>query len=239
MTTLRLICLDLESPPLFTKERPGAPRVGYEVYIATAVAGAAGRELQWIYRPWAEMIPSLLRGEGDAILCGQGVTAERAEIVEFTKPYAVFDEAVLVREGSEIRRPEDLQGRRVLAIDGSTNMALAQKFIGATVIPFAGTGDDVLGDLVAALRSGEVDAVVDDEVALLPLLDSGDLSIAFSVPTRNRWAIAVAPTNPEMHTVIDAALDCAFATGDVERAWRLWMPELTFPFAIRQTGGTL
>ncbi|MGV9864061.1 substrate-binding periplasmic protein [Rhodococcus koreensis] len=229
MTVLRLICVNLESAPLFTKETPSAPRVGYEVEVAAAVASHAQHEVQWVFRPWAEMIPALRDGHGDAILCGQGITDERATMVDFTRPYAVFDEAVLVRAGDGITSPENLRGKRVLAIDGSTNMSLAQTFTGSEVIPFAATGEDVLGDLVAALRRHEVDAVVDDEVVLQPLLNSGDLEVAFSVPTQNRWGIALAPGNTEMRELLDSALSSAIAAGDLERAWKQWMPTLDYP----------
>jgi polar amino acid transport system substrate-binding protein len=230
-TPLRLICVNLESPPLFSKATPTADRVGYEVDVAHAVAAAAGRSVEWVYLPWSEMIPALDAHAGDAILCGQGITDARSEIVSFTRPYAVFDEAVLVRRGCGIAGPEDLVGKRVLAIDGSTNIALARTFAGAEVLPFAATGDDVLGDLVAAVRSGEVDAVVDDEVALQPLLTADDLDIAFSMPTANKWAIAVGKHDRTTWEMLDAALGAAFEAGDIETAWRRWMPALTYPFA--------
>ncbi|MGE2730743.1 substrate-binding periplasmic protein [Mycolicibacterium vaccae] len=237
MTSLRLICVNIESPPLFTKETADAPRVGYEVDVAQAVAEATGRRLEWVYLPWSEMIPALNDGAGDAILCGQGITEHRSQLVSFTRPYAVFDEAVLVRRGEDIASAQDLTGKRVLAIADSTNMALAQTFTGAEVVPFAASGDDVLGELVAALRSGEVDAVVDDEVALQPLTTAADLDIAFSVPTGNRWAMAVAQHSPGMLELLDDGLAKAFSAGAVHAAWLRWLPGLRYPFAAEYAGG--
>ncbi|MGE2833287.1 substrate-binding periplasmic protein [Mycobacterium sp. SMC-4] len=236
MTPLRLICVNIESPPLFTKETAETPRVGYEVDVAQAVAEAAGRRVEWIYLPWSEMIPALNDGAGAAILCGQGITEHRSELVSFTRPYAVFDEAVLVRRGENITSAQDLAGKRVLAIADSTNIALAQTFTGAEVVPFTASGEDVLGELVAALRSGDVDAVVDDEVALQPLTTADDLDIAFSVPTGNRWAMAVAKDNPSVLDELDGALAQAFAVGAVRRAWVRWLPGLQYPFAEAHAG---
>jgi ABC-type amino acid transport substrate-binding protein len=228
---LRLLCVDLESEPLFTKILADRPREGYEVDVAESIAQRIGATVEWIVRPWSRMIPSLLAGEADAILCGQGITPEREELVTFTRPYAVFDEAILVMPGSGITGPDDLAGRTVLAIAGSTNYRLATSFEGANVVPFDAEGDDVLGDLVAELRSGRVDAVVDDEVVLHPLCRSGELEVAFSVATGNRWALAVAPDRPSTHERLDALLGEAVAAGDLERSWTRWMPEIAYPAA--------
>jgi polar amino acid transport system substrate-binding protein len=156
--------------------------------------------------------------------------------VSFTRPYAIFDEAVLVRRGEGIASAAHLVGKRVLAIDGSTNFALAQTFTGAEVIPFEAAGEDVLADLVGALRSGEVDAVVDDEVALQPLTDADDLEIAFSSPTANRWALAVAQTRPAMRDLLDDALAQAFTSGAIRAAWQRWMPRMQYPFSQDPAG---
>ena len=50
-------------------------------------------------------------------------------------------------------------------------MALAETFEGASPVPFGGESDDVFGEMLDALRAGEVDAVVDDDVAFLALAE--------------------------------------------------------------------
>ncbi|PRC56329.1 amino acid ABC transporter substrate-binding protein, partial [Mycobacterium sp. ITM-2017-0098] len=84
-------------------------------------------------------------------------------------PYAIFHEGVLVRRGAGIHGPDDLVGRKVAAIENSTNMALAQTVSGAEPVPFGAGSDDVYADMLAALLSGQVDAVVDDDVVFVPL----------------------------------------------------------------------
>ncbi len=97
---LRLACLDAEAPPLFHKAAPDGSRRGYEPAAAALVATELGRTLEWACVPWNDMIPSAQRHEVDAVWCGQGITASRLEQVDFTRPYAVFDESVLVRRGA-------------------------------------------------------------------------------------------------------------------------------------------
>lgn len=227
---IRFLCVDLQAPPLFDKSLDGVHRTGYEPDAAQLVADVLGRRLRWVITPWSEMIPALRAGRADGIWCGQGVTGDRAKLVDFTRPYAIFDESVLVRAGAGARGPADLAGHRVAAIAGSTNLALAETFPGARTVAFDGTSDDVFGDMVAALRSGEVDAVVDDDVVTVPLGDEPEFELAFTVPTRNRWAVAVAKNRPDTWRELDAALGTIIADGRLAKVWRHWMPSLEFPW---------
>jgi polar amino acid transport system substrate-binding protein len=178
------------------------------------------------------MIPAVKAGDADAVLCGQGITADRQALVDFTRPYAVFHEGVLVRRGTHIATASDLAGRRVAAIDGSTNMALAKTFEGAHPVAFgAGGSDDVYADMLAALESGEVDAVVDDDVVFVPLGESDPrFELAFTVQTGNRWGIAVAKDRGEVLRELDGALARVIADGRHRRAWDTWLPTLDYPF---------
>lgn len=226
---LRLACADLHAPPLFDKSPDGVRRTGYEPDAAQLVANALGRRLRWVMLPWSEMIPAVRSGAADAIWCGQGVTEQRAALVDFTRPYAVFDESVLVRAGSSARTSVDLAGYRVAAIAGSTNAALAETFPGIELVEFDGASDDVFGDMVAALRACRVDAVVDDDVVTVPLGGDPDFELAFTVPTRNRWAVAVAKDRPALRVELDGALAAVIADGGLAKVWRHWMPSLPFP----------
>ncbi|WP_395109336.1 substrate-binding periplasmic protein [Actinomadura sp. SCN-SB] len=226
---LRLACIDAEAPPLFSRSPDGVTRHGYEPDAAALVAEVMGRPLRWVFMPWAEFVPSLQAHEVDAVWCGQGITEERLRHVDFTRPYAVFNEAVLVRRGAGITSPSGLRGLRVAAIEGSTNMALAETFEGAATVPFGGETDDVFGDMLAALRSGEVDAVVDDDVVFVPLAEDADFDLAFTVPTANRWGVAVAKDRPGTRSALDDALATVIGDGRLRRIWNTWMPTLPFP----------
>ena len=60
--------------------------------------------------------------------CGQGITAARRELADFSRPYAIFDESLVVRADNPSASPYELQGQRIGAIAGSTNLALAETF---------------------------------------------------------------------------------------------------------------
>lgn len=228
---LRLACIDADAPPLFGLNDKEKGRPGFEPAVAQLIADQLGRPLEWAIVPWNDMLPSVQRHEVDAVLCGQGIIPSRQEQVDFTRPYGVFHEGVLIRRGEGISGPADLVGKRVAAIADSANMALAETFEGAVVVPFGGETDDVYADMLAALRSGEVDAVVDDDVVFVPLGETDPTyELAFTVETGNRWGIGVAKDRPETLAEIDAALAAVIADGRHRAAWDEWLPTLDYPF---------
>lgn len=228
-TQIRFACIDSEAAPLFDASRDGGKtRTGYEPEAAQLVADELGLELVWHIVPWDEMIPAVQRGEADAVWCGQGIIPSRQEQVDFTRPYAVFDEAVLVRAGDPARGPEDLAGYKVAAIANSANMRLAETFPGAELVPF-GASDDVFADMIEAVRSGEVDAMVDDDLVTVPLGDEPDFDIAFVAPTRNPWGVGVAKTNRELLAALDGALAKVIADGRLRTVWEKWLTNLPYP----------
>jgi ABC-type amino acid transport substrate-binding protein len=97
-------------------------------------------------------------------------------------------------------------------------------------VPFSGTSDDVFGEMLEALRSGDVDAVVDDDVALIPVTDDPEYAIAFTAETRNRWGIAVSKDEPRLRRELDGALERLHADGELAAIWSRWMPSLPYPF---------
>jgi polar amino acid transport system substrate-binding protein len=222
---LTLCCSDMAAPPLFWTQADGT-RHGYEPDAALAVADAAGLELRWIFRQWADFARALAEGECDGIWCGSAITPERERRFLYTRPYAVFDESVVVRAGDAVSALSDLRGRRVGAIAASTNMALAETFEGVECVPFDGVTDDVFGDMLRALQIGEIDAVVDDDVAFLGIERTHpDIRVAFTVRTQNRWGCALRLGDEELKQVLDDAI----AQADLPAVWRQWLPSIAYP----------
>lgn len=233
---LRLACVNSDAPPLFGLASPDGRRAGFEPAVAQLLADVVGREVEWAIMPWGAMLPAVQRHEVDAVLCGQGVIPSRQEQVDFTRPYGVFHEGVLCRRGAVVSGPEGLAGKTVAAIAGSTNELLARSFEGAVVVPFSGDSDNVYGDMLAALRGGEIFAVVDDDVVFVPLGESDpDFELAFVVRTANRWAIGVAKDRPDVLAELDGALAAVIANGRHRKAWEYWLVTLDYPFAVDVT----
>jgi polar amino acid transport system substrate-binding protein len=227
--TLTLACIDADAPPLFGLAAGRAGRAGYEPAVAALIAAELGLALEWAIMAWGEMIPSVQRHEVDAVLCGQGIIPARLEQVNFTRPYGIFHEGILMRRGEAVPDPSGLVGKKIAAIRGSANYRLASSFKGAEVVEFE--SEHVYEDMLGALRKGEVDAVCDDEVVFVPL-GASDLTfeLAFIVKTSNPWGIGVAKDQPEKLRLLDGALAAIIADGRLRGAWEQWLPRLEYPF---------
>lgn len=228
--TLRLACIDADAPPLFGLVDADGVRHGFEPALAELLGAELGVEVAWHVMPWGDMLPAVRRHDVDAVLCGQGIIPARQEQVDFTAPYGVFHEGVLCRRGEAVHDPSGLVGKRIAAIAGSANERLASSFDGAIVVPFSGDSDDVYAEMLAALRSGEVFGVVDDDVVFVPLGESDPtFELGFTVRTNNPWGIGVAKDRPELLASIDAALAAVIADGRHRKVWEEWLPTLEYP----------
>lgn len=228
---LTLCCADMDARPLFWTT-PDGGRDGYEPGAAACVATALGLELHWEFRRWDRFASSLADGEVDAIWCGSAITEERRRVFSYSRPYGAIDEAVLVRADSDIHGLADLRGRRVGAIVASTNMRLAETFGAAELVGFDGSSDDVFAEMIDAVRSGAVDAMVDDEPAFGALTGEGGFRIAHVAETQNPWGAACRLGDAETVALLDDGIGRAIADGSLPAEWRRWFGAKPVPATI-------
>ncbi|BBZ35649.1 substrate-binding periplasmic protein [Mycolicibacterium confluentis] len=227
--TLKISAMSNDAPPLMSTV--DGHRVGFEADLGRALADELGLTLEWVsVEEWGQLRVELDTGRCDAILCCQAITPDREKEVAFTRPYASFDEGIVVRVDSAITSAEDLAGRKVGAVAGTTNIALARSFSGATAVEF-GSGDDALGAMCDAVVSGEVDAMIDDELLLPAVTASGELRVAFVCPTKNPCALALRKESGDLVAALDEALTRMFDDGRMRTLWQAHFTEKAFPFA--------
>jgi polar amino acid transport system substrate-binding protein len=227
---LRLATSDLDARPLFWNE--GAERFGYEPEAAAAVAAALGLRLEWVYTEWGGRMDSVVTGESDGVWCGVSITDERREILDFSSPYAYFNESCVVRDGIAAASPADLAGLRIGAAEASTNLEIVRSWEGVEAVAFTDRTDDIFTDLIEATAAGEIDGFVDDEPAMIPLAERDDrLAFAFSVQSRRPWGCGVARGSTALVAALDDAIARCTASGELEAVWRRHLPFLAFPLA--------
>ncbi len=173
--------------------------------------------------PWDSMIQGVVTGQFDMAANGITVTPERARVVDFSTSYAQVRQRLLVRSGEHrfgsleefARRPETRLG----AQKGNTNYTKAEELVGRSRC----VAYDDFGELVQALLSGDLDAVIIDDVGgqgyvganagRLRLLDGAlaaqDLAMVFAKGSALRPAF-------------DAALAAMRADGSLARLNAKW-----------------
>jgi polar amino acid transport system substrate-binding protein len=141
---------------------------GFERELGDELCARAELTCEWVTNDWDSIIPNLVSGNYDTIIAGMSITDERDEVIDFTQNYTQPDPSnYLVLESMA---GLDVEGAVIAAQTGTIQAAFIQE-MGATLVEFA-TPDET----IAAVRSGEADAVLADGSFLAPIAEeSADL----------------------------------------------------------------
>lgn len=208
---------DIPYPP-FEQGKPGS-YTGFDVELMEAIGEKLGREVEFQDTSFETIFRDVAQGKFDAVISAATITEEREQAVDFSNPYYLSEQAVLVDEGSEIESLEDLQGKTVGVQQGTTGQELAKEKSGANEIRPYPEGPDA----VNALKAGTVEAVViDAPVAQNAVEKSGGVEIAENVPTEENYGIAVAQGETELLEEINDALTEIEEDGTYTKIFKKW-----------------
>jgi ABC-type amino acid transport substrate-binding protein len=161
------LCPDLPGMGCWDSERNTF--AGFEPELARCLTqellGAAEKSSCSPVTP-GERIPSVVEGELDMVLSQLTITPERLEIVDFSDPYLVAYEAVLVAADSPIQNLADLQGKTVAVAEDTASFHRYTTL--HPEIHLVTTAKE--SDGVHLLLDGKVDGVANDTVNLEGLL---------------------------------------------------------------------
>lgn len=201
-----------EFPPYEYYE--GGDIVGIDVEIMAAVAKEMGMELQVEDMAFDSIIPAISSGKVDVGAAGMTVTEERQASVDFTNTYAKASQMIIVKDGSEIAGPADLEGKVIGVQLGTTGDLYCTDLeeTGSTIERY-----NKGFEAVQALLQDKIDAVViDGEPAKVFVEQSEGLKILEEAFTEEEYAMAVKKGNTELVDNINAALEKLEADGTLD-----------------------
>lgn len=140
--------------------------VGFDVDLAKCIAKSIlgdENKVEFKQVTSSNRILALNSGKIDMIIATMTITKQRSQVIDFSVPYYVAGQAVLVPKNSKITSMSDLNGKRVIIVFGSTaesNLRL--------IAPDA----DIIGfktytSAYNALKQGHADAITSDDTILL------------------------------------------------------------------------
>ncbi|MEJ5217704.1 transporter substrate-binding domain-containing protein [Cognatishimia sp. D5M38] len=189
---------------------------GFEREVGDELCKRAGLECTWVTNEWDSIIPNLVSGNYDTIIAGMSITAERDEVIDFTQEYFPPDPSAYVAlSGADM----DVKGG-VVAAQTATIQAAYVAESGATLVEFA-TPEET----VAAVRSGEADAVLADFAYLKPIVDAsgGELTIVDdSVSIGGGVGMGIRESDGELKAKMDAAIASMKADGTLSDLIAKW-----------------
>jgi ABC-type amino acid transport substrate-binding protein len=208
---------DIPYPP-FEQGKPGN-YTGFDVDLMEAIAEKMGRTAEFQDTSFETIFRDVAQGKFEAVISAATITEEREKAVDFSNPYYLSEQAVLVKEGSDIKSLEDLEGKTVGVQQGTTGQELAKEKSGASEIRPYPEGPDA----VNALKAGTVEAVIiDAPVAQNAVEKSGGVEIAEKVPTEEEYGIAVAQGETELLDEINKGLEEVEKDGTYKKIYEKW-----------------
>ena len=151
---------DTTYPPMETIDPDTGEAVGFDVDLMNALCEQLNCVAEFVTTAWDGIFVALSQAQFDMVVSGVSITDERDLIVDFSDPYLIVSQAVLMRVEDEGLTIEDYQsGDLTLSAQiGTTNAALAEELVGRDKVALF----DVFGAAVLALQNGDVDGVVID-----------------------------------------------------------------------------
>jgi polar amino acid transport system substrate-binding protein len=148
-------------PPLNMKNQRGEI-IGLEVELIEALARSMELEVRLVAMPFADLLPSLEKGDVDLVISGMTITPERNARVAFVGPYVISGKSLLTRS-KEIANVEstaalDLPDRTYAALRGSTSQDFVTTNLPQTKLVTTRDYDAA----VKMVIDGEVDAMIAD-----------------------------------------------------------------------------
>jgi len=147
----------LSFAPFGFYDEAGKPS-GYDVDIANELATQLGVKLEVIDTTADNRIPNLQTNKVDVVFCNFTRTGARQKQIEFTDPYVVAGEGLLVKKNSGITSIKDMNGKTVAVVKGSTNGdAVMNANPQAKVQQY-----DTTAAAILAVQQGQAAAMVED-----------------------------------------------------------------------------
>ncbi len=190
----------------------GQKIVGIDPEIVRIIADKLGYELEIQNMNFDSVIAAVQSGKADIAASGLTITEERKKQVNFTVPYVIARQLVLVPVNSPLKDFSQLHTMRIGVQHGTTgdlyvakNIKNPERFSSGPVA-------------VAALTAGKLDAVViDSEPARVFAMQQPELKIKPKPLTFEEYAFAVNKKNPELLKKFNAELDALLKSGEVDR----------------------
>ena len=197
-----LVGTDTPFPPFEIGQPPEIS--GYDIEVMDAIGKELGVDVTYQDTGFDTIFRDVQQGLFDTAAAASTITPERQQQVNFTDPYYEASQALLVPADSDIASIEDLGGAIVGAQDGTTGETFANEETDAGEVRGFPEGPDA----VAALQTGQVDAVIIDlPVAADALEQQEGFELVEEIPTNELYGFAVAKDKTELLDAMNQALE--------------------------------
>jgi glutamate transport system substrate-binding protein len=195
---------------------------GFDVEMGKLIAAKLGIPADGI--TWTETVSAnreafIQNGQVDIVVATYTINDKRKEVVDFAGPYYEAGQDIMVAKGNpeKIEGPDDLAGKNVCSVEGSTPAEnIRTKYPQAQLTLF-----DVYSKCADALTNGQVDAVTTDNVILTGLVagNPDGFQLVGNPFTKEPYGIGLAKGDDAFRAFINDTLQESFDDGSWADAW--------------------
>jgi glutamine transport system substrate-binding protein len=138
--------------------------VGFDVDFVNAVAKEAGYDVKIDNVGWDPLFLEVKNKSADMGMSAITVNKERKQTYDFSVPYFLSTNKILVPKGSDIKSANDLKGKKISVQNATTGQAAAEKLLGKNNKNIKKFENNNLA--IMELTSGGADAVVADNTVI-------------------------------------------------------------------------
>ena len=208
--------------PPFAYETPAKEIVGFDVDIIKAIAQKTGLTLKIVNTPFTGVFASLNNGDLDLIISGVTINDRRQQSYDFTAPYFEARQLIAVHKNSAVKGLQDLAGKKVAVVTGSTGDDVASRAFGKTSANIRRFDTTPL--IIAELAGYGVDAAIGDNgVIAYRVAEQKDLKTVTD-PTfpQEYFGIVVKQGNVALRKILNTGLAAIQADGTYARIYKKW-----------------
>jgi polar amino acid transport system substrate-binding protein len=200
--------------------------VGYDVDFCKTVAKHLGVKPELKVVSLEARIPELLQSRVDILAAVLGYNPGRAEQIVFSNSYFVSNQSIAAKKGLYQQR-DDLAGKRVATVKGSSNIAVMQKVLPTTQL----VSYEDAPSAFTALAQGKVNGYVLSESLLRRFISKlgPDANIDVLTPPvgREYWGLGMRKGEVSFEKAVNDALLIMEKSGESQQIFDKWMGEKT------------
>lgn len=191
--------------------------VGFDVDLINEISKIIGKKVEFKNMAFDSLLIAMQAGKINCIISGMTATDERRQYVNFSEPYFVSKQAVIVPEDSDIQKFEDLKGKKIGVVIGYTgDMVVTDMYKDTSSI----TRYEATGQVIMALTAGKVDAtVLDMEPAKKYVANNKGIKVLDTALAEEEYSIALPKDNTALLEELNKALKTLKENGTYDKIY--------------------
>ncbi|MEH7419192.1 basic amino acid ABC transporter substrate-binding protein [Neobacillus drentensis] len=198
--------------------------VGFDVDFVNAVAKEAGYNVNIEHVGWDPIFVEIEKKTADFAVSAITITPERQQSYDFTVPYFLSKNEILVPKGSSIKSAKDLEGKKIAVQNGTTGQEAVEKLFGKNNQNLKKFENNNLA--ILELKNGGVDAVVADNTVVETYVKNNPKDnfefIEDDSAFENEFYGLLLPKDSKLKAELDKAVKTVIDNGTYAKIYKKW-----------------